>query len=126
MLRRIFNPRFDPSRWVHLILLGVGTSFIAAILGLSGCEKQEPETAPPPPEVKVVDVQQRDVPIYQDWVGTLDGDVNATISAQVSGYLIQRAYREGAPVTKDQILFQINPAPFEAALARAKAQLIQA
>jgi RND family efflux transporter MFP subunit len=110
----------------HLILLGVGTSFGAAILGLCGCEKAEPEAAPSPPEVKVVIVQQRDVPIYREWVGTLQGDVDATISAQVTGYLVQRQYREGAQVAKDQVLFQINPAPFEAALARANAQLVEA
>jgi membrane fusion protein (multidrug efflux system) len=106
--------------------LAVGTSFVAGILGLSGCEKTEPEAAPPPPEVKVVNVQQRDVPIYQEWVGTLQGDVDATISAQVSGYLTQREYREGAQVAKDQVLFQINAAPFDAALAKANAQLVQA
>ena len=68
-------------------------------------------------------VAQRDVPIYREWVGTLEGDVNATITAQVSGYLISRDYTEGSVVTNGQVLFQIDPAPFKATLDRAKAQL---
>jgi membrane fusion protein (multidrug efflux system) len=66
------------------------------------------------------------VPIYRDWVGTLEGDVNATISAQVSGYLISRNYEEGSVVTNGQVLFQIDPAPFRATLDKAKAQVDQA
>jgi membrane fusion protein, multidrug efflux system len=118
--------RFGRSGFGRLILLGVGTPLLAITLGFSGCEKEEPEAAPSPPEVKVVIVEQRDVPIYQEWVGSSQGDVDATISAQVSGYLTKREYREGAQVAKDQVLFQIDPAPFEAALARANAQLVQA
>jgi membrane fusion protein (multidrug efflux system) len=91
-----------------------------------GC-KAEQETAPPaPPEVEVVSVEQKDVPVYRDWVGTLAGDVNATISAQVTGYLISRDYVEGSMVTNGQVLFQIDPAPFKATLDKAKAQLSQA
>jgi RND family efflux transporter MFP subunit len=96
------------------------------LVSFSGCkEKQE---APPaaPPEVEVVAVEQRDVPIYREWVGTLEADVNATISAQVSGYLVSRAYTEGSMVTNGQLLFQIEMAPFQAALDKAKAQLTQA
>ncbi len=91
---------------------------------LAGCKPKE-VAAPPPPDVEVVTVQQKDVPIYREWVGTLSGEVNATISAQVSGYLVQRPYKEGTLVTNGQVLFQIDKAPFEAALAQAKAQLDQ-
>ena len=70
--------------------------------------------------------QQRDVPIYKEWIGTLDGLVNADIKAQVSGYLIQQAYKEGSFVKKGQLLFQIDPRPFQATLDQAKAQLSQA
>ncbi|MCX6890264.1 MAG: efflux RND transporter periplasmic adaptor subunit [Verrucomicrobiota bacterium] len=102
--------------WVTLPLLLAG----------SGCKEKEKVVAPKPPEVEVVAVQQRDVPIYRDWVGTLEGDVNATISAQVSGYLISRNYDEGSAVTNGQVLFQIDPATFRAALDKAKAQMDQA
>ena len=126
MLQRVLDFRFNRAQSAHQIFVGVGTLLVAIVFGLSGCEKPESEAAPSPPEVKVVDVQQRDVPIYQEWVGTMSAEVNATISAQVSGYLTQREYREGTAVAKDQILFQINSAPYEAALAVANAQLVQA
>jgi membrane fusion protein (multidrug efflux system) len=70
-------------------------------------------------------VQQRNVPIYEEWIGTLDGLVNADIKAQVSGYLIQQAYTEGTFVSKGQLLFQIDPRPFQAALDQAQGQLAQ-
>jgi membrane fusion protein (multidrug efflux system) len=97
------------------------------LLCLGGCKDKKQAQAPPtPPEVEFITVEQKDVPIYKEWVGTLDGDVNATISAQVSGYLTNRAYSEGSSVTNGQVLFQIDSAPFEAALAKAKATLAQA
>lgn len=69
---------------------------------------------------------QKDVPIYSEWVGTLDGYVNAQIQPQVTGYLIKQDYREGSFVHKDDVLFQIDPRPFQAALDQAKAQAAQA
>jgi RND family efflux transporter MFP subunit len=78
------------------------------------------------PEVEVVQVQQQDVPIYGEWIGTLDGLVNADVRAQVTGYLMQQAYQEGAFVKKGQLLFQIDPRPFQAALDQAEGQLAQA
>jgi membrane fusion protein (multidrug efflux system) len=71
-------------------------------------------------------VIQRDVPVYHEWVATLDGFVNAQIQPQVSGYLIEQNYQEGALVRKNQVLFKIDPRPFEAVLDQAKAQLAQA
>jgi RND family efflux transporter MFP subunit len=82
-------------------------------------------TAPAPLEVEVAAVEQRDVPIYTEWIGTLDGDVNADIKAEVSGYLLEQAYQEGVFVKKGQLLFQIDPRPFQAALDLAKGQLAQ-
>lgn len=76
--------------------------------------------------VKVTQVAQKDVPIYREWIGTLDGLVNADIKAEVSGYLVEQAYTEGSFVKKGQLLFQIDPRPFEAALAQAQGQLAQA
>jgi membrane fusion protein (multidrug efflux system) len=71
-------------------------------------------------------VEQRDVPIYREWIGTLDGMVNAEIKAEVSGYLLSQNYTEGSFMRKGQLLFEIDPRPFDAALAQAKGQLAQA
>jgi len=92
---------------------------------MSGCKEKEAAGPPRPPDVEVFTVAQRDVPIYRDWVGSLEGDVNATISAQVAGYLISRNYTEGTVVTNGQVLFQIDPGPFQATLDKAKAQVEQ-
>jgi RND family efflux transporter MFP subunit len=84
--------------------------------------------APPgsPPDVEVVSVQVADVPIYGEWIGTLDGLVNADVRAQVTGYLLKQGYQEGAFVKEGQLLFQIDPRPFQAALDQAKGELAQA
>jgi membrane fusion protein (multidrug efflux system) len=79
-----------------------------------------------PPDVAVVDVMQKDVPIYSEWIATLDGYVNAKIQPQVTGYLIKQNYVEGSFVRKGEALFEIDPRPFHAALDQAKAQLAQA
>lgn len=79
-----------------------------------------------PPLVEVVQVEQKDVPIYGEWIGTLDGYTNADVRAQVTGYLLRQAYQEGAFVKKGQLLFEIDPRPFQAALDQAEGQLAQA
>ena len=94
---------------------------------LAGCD-QKP-AAPPamgPMPVSVVEVQPQDVPLSSEWVGTLDGNVNAQIQPQASGYLVKQDYREGSEVAKGQVLFEIDPRPFQAALATAEGQLGQA
>ncbi len=78
-----------------------------------------------PLEVEVVQVEQRDVPIYGDWIGTLDGLTNADVRAQVTGYIMKQDYQEGAFVKAGQLLFQIDPRPFQAALDQAEGQLAQ-
>jgi RND family efflux transporter MFP subunit len=78
------------------------------------------------PEVEVVQVEQKDVPIYHEWIGTLDGLVNADVRAQVTGYLLRQGYQEGAFVKKGQLLFEIDPRPFQAVLDQAEGQLAQA
>ena len=95
---------------------------------LAGCEKKAPAPTGPPPAtpVTVSTVHPQDVPISGEWVGTLDGYVNATIQPQAAGYLIKQNYREGAQVAKGQVLFEIDPRPFQAALDQAKGQLDQA
>jgi membrane fusion protein (multidrug efflux system) len=80
----------------------------------------------PVPEVEVATVETRDVPVYGEWVATLDGYVNAEIRPQVSGYIIKQNYTEGSLVRKGQVLFEIDPRPFQATLDRAKGDLAQA
>ena len=93
--------------------------FVAIVM--PGCGKEK--AAPQVPVVEVADVVQKDVPIFAEWVGTLDGMVNATIRAQVQGYLIKQNYKEGDLVKKDQVLFEIDPRTFQAALDQAKGEL---
>ncbi|HEY2423826.1 MAG TPA: efflux RND transporter periplasmic adaptor subunit [Chthoniobacterales bacterium] len=103
------------------------TLSIAFLLGLTSCEKKtEHAEAPPPPEVLVTDVVKADVPIVEQWVGTLNGSDNADIRARVTGYLLKRNYQEGSFVKEGDLLFEIDPRPFEAALAQAKSDLAQA
>jgi RND family efflux transporter MFP subunit len=98
----------------------------AILFTTSGCSNPSSgATAPAPLDVEVAQVQQRDVPIYSEWIGTLDGFVNADIKAEVSGYLLEQAYQEGSFVKKGQLLFQIDPRPFQAALELAQGQLAQ-
>lgn len=97
------------------------------LLFCAGCsQKASSAQAPRPPQVEVATVIQKDVQIYNEWVATLDGYVNAQIQPQVTGYLIKQDYREGSYVHKDDVLFEIDPRPFQAALDQAKAQLAQA
>jgi membrane fusion protein (multidrug efflux system) len=79
-----------------------------------------------PPDVEVVQVEQRDIPIFGEWIGTLDGFTNADVRAQVTGYIMRQGYQEGAFVKKGQLLFEIDPRPFQAALDQAQGQLAQA
>jgi RND family efflux transporter MFP subunit len=106
------------------------TAALCFLLLLSGCAKSAATTgnqaSPPTPEVGVSTVIQKDVPAYGDWVATLDGYVNANIQPQVSGYLIKQDYKEGSLVHKDDVLFEIDPRPFQAAVDQAKGQLAQA
>lgn len=98
---------------------------ITAISALTGCGKEESATVGPP-EVLVTEATTRDVPVYREWIGTIDGSENAEIRARVTGYLMKRDYEEGSLVKKGQLLFEIDPRPFEAALAQAKSNLEQA
>ena len=98
----------------------------ALLAGTSGCQNQNAATPLPPAEVEVAKVVQKDVAIYGEWVATLDGYVNAQIQPQVTGYIVEQKYKEGSFVRKGQILFQIDPRPFQAILDQAKAQLAQA
>lgn len=101
----------------------IGAAFLALLLA-TACDSSAP---PPPaaPVVEVVTVAQRDVPIYMEWIGSLDGNVNAIIRPQVTGYLIKQNYREGDLVKQGQPLFEIDPRTFEASVQEAKGVLAQ-
>jgi RND family efflux transporter MFP subunit len=99
---------------------------LACALLLNGCSKGGSAPSPPAPTVQVVSVVQQDTPIYSEWVAILDGYVNAQIQPHVSGYIIRQNYKEGSVVRKGDVLFEIDPRPFKAALDQAKAQLAQA
>ena len=108
-------------------LAGAAAALILGAGLIAGCSKKAAPAGPPPPlPVTVVEVQPTEVPITGEWVGTLDGFVNAQIQPQANGYLIKQNYREGALVQKGQVLFEIDPRPFQAALDQALGQLAQA
>ncbi len=111
------------NRLSLLVLSGV------VLVGAAGCRNQDAAAAPaapPPPAVSFVTVSPEEVPVTGEWIATLDGNVNAQIRPQVSGYLIRRAYQEGAYVKKGQVLFEIDRRPFEAARSQAQAQYAEA
>lgn len=109
--------------WIGVLLLAM---IAPLVMSTVGCEKKTEAAPPPPPEVQVVAVQQKDTPIYGEWVATLDGYVNADIRPQVSGYLMKQNYREGTIVRKGDVLFEIDPRPFQAALQQAQGEQAKA
>lgn len=120
-IKRSFKLQVVMLRPVVISLLGF------AILSSVACEKSTPAAQPPPPpDVSVAPVVQQDVTTYGEWVATLDGYQNAQIQPQVSGYLLKQDFKEGAFVRKDDVLFEIDPRVFQAALDQAKSQLAQA
>ena len=110
--------------------LWIGGAFCLVVIGvIVGAIRPKHVSGAPTgasPDVEVVQVEQKDVPIYKEWIGVLDGYVNADVRAQVTGYLMRQAYQEGAFVKAGQLLFQIDPRPFQAALDQAVGQLAQA
>jgi RND family efflux transporter MFP subunit len=108
-------------------LLGLLIVLVFAAAMEAGCERHVASASPPaPPAVEVTPAIQKDVPLKGEWVGTLEGYVNAQIQPHVSGYLIRQDYQEGGLVRQGQVLFEIDPRPFQAALDQAKGQLAQA
>jgi len=108
-------------RWVFSALF-----FGCFVLFLSSCTGGKAAPTSSPTLVEVATVVQRDTPIYSEWVAILDGFVNAQIQPRVAGYIIRQNYKEGSVVRKGEVLFEIDPRPFKAALDQAKAQLAQA
>jgi len=109
-----------------ILLGGAGLVVIGLIAGAVRPKHVSGAPAGAPPDVQVVEVQRKDVPVYGEWIGTLDGYSNADVRAQVTGYLMRQAYLEGSFVKKGQLLFEIDPRPFQAALDQALGQLAQA
>ena len=106
---------------------GFSALSVAILLLLTACAKKQgaPQVVAPMP-VTVATVERRDVSLDGDWVATLDGFVNAQIQPQVSGYMIKQDYREGTIVQSGEVLFEIDPRPFQATLDQAEGQLAQA
>src|SRR3984893_17900843 len=109
------------KQWFSMVFLG-------GVLGLfGGCSKPGAgEKSFGPPEVLVTEVVQQDVPVVREWIGSLDGSTNADIRARVSGYLISKDYKEGRGIQKGELLFEIDPSVYEAAVEQAKAAVAQA
>jgi len=110
------------------LIISVILVAIVLILGaliVAGRSSKPSKAAPGPLDVEVVKVEQRDVPIYTEWIGTTDGMVNADIKAQVTGYLLRQDYKEGSFVKKGQLLFEIDPRPFQAVLDQGNGQVAQ-
>jgi membrane fusion protein (multidrug efflux system) len=114
--------------WKYKIWIAVGLCLIVvvSIVWATHPKRVSGIQAGDSPQVEVVRVQQEDIPIYGEWIGTLDGLVNADVRAQVTGYLQRQGYQEGAFVKQGQLLFQIDPRPFQAAVDQAEGQLAQA
>jgi len=111
----------------YLLIGGILGLIVPALIVGAGCTSKTAQGAQPgTSDVEVVQVQKEDVPIFAEWIGTLDGLVNADVRAQVTGYLLKQGYQEGAFVEQGQLLFQIDPRPFQAALDQAQGQLAQA
>ncbi|MBA3762259.1 MAG: biotin/lipoyl-binding protein, partial [Chthoniobacterales bacterium] len=104
---------------------GCSRGGVGAFLLRRACSGKPAASQAPPAEVLVTDVKQEDVPILYEFVSTLDGSVNASIQARAQGYLTYQNYKEGTAVKKGDLLFQIDPHPLKAALARAQAALAQ-
>jgi membrane fusion protein (multidrug efflux system) len=112
-----------PLTWVGRLFVVFSVALAGIVAG--GCAKKSAGVAPPA-DVQVIPVEQRDVPVVREWIGSLESLVNAQIRAQVSGYLVKQDYKEGTFVHQGDPLFEIDPRPFEAALAQANGQLAQA
>jgi membrane fusion protein (multidrug efflux system) len=99
--------------------------FVAAGIFLGGCNEQKAPSALPPPQVTIASVEQRDIPIFGEWIGRLDGSANVDIRARVQGYVQEISFNEGTVVKEGDVLVRIDPRPYEAALAQANAELAQ-
>jgi len=114
-----------PSRYGMFVLSACILSILPTV-AITGCARSQAAVKLPDTDVLVAAPVLRDVAVHSEWVATTDGYVNAEIRPQVSGYIIRQDYKEGAFVRKGEVMFEIDPRPFQAALDHAKADLAQA
>src|SRR5258705_4517808 len=112
-----------PKLLIPTLIIAVG--IILGVVILAVRSGKPAQAAPRALEVEVVRVEQRDVPVYSEWIGTTEGIVNADIKAEVTGYLLKQDYKEGSLVKKGQLLFELDPRPFQAAVDQANGQVAQ-
>jgi membrane fusion protein (multidrug efflux system) len=113
------------NRKISVLLIIIAIVALAVVVSFARSSKPA-QAGPPVLEVGVVQVEQRNVPIYSEWIGTTEGMVNAELKAQVTGYLLRQDYKEGSFVKKGQLLFEIDPAQFQGQLEQSKSQITQA
>src|SRR5229473_8647047 len=112
-----------PKLLIATLVIAIG--MIVAVVVVAVRSDKLAQAAPRALEVEVIRVEQKDVPVYSEWIGTTEGIVNADIKAQVTGYLLRQNYQEGSFVKKGQLLFEIDPRPFQAILGQATGQVAQ-
>jgi len=112
-------------RWKHVGWASAAVLVVVLILFAARSGAKPTAQAPEPPVVEVAQVEQRDLPVYGEWIGTLTGQVNADVKAQITGYLLRQNYKEGSYVRNGDLLFEIDPRPLQAVLDQAKGQLAQ-
>lgn len=118
---------FDSKHLTRTIgRMAAAAGILSVLFAAGGCQQKEQAGPPPVPVVEVVKVVQQDVPVYSEWIGVLDGSINAVIRPQVTGYLVKQNYIEGDIVKKGQVLFEIDPRTFQAEVRQAQAALEQA
>src|SRR6266436_8939329 len=115
------NTLSKPKLLIPTTIIAIGLVIIGVIAAVRS--NKPVQAAPRPLDVEVVRVEQKDVPVYSEWIGTTDGMVNADIKAQVTGYLLRQDYQEGSFVKKGQLLFEIDPRPLQAVVNQAKGDL---
>ena len=123
---RMVGEKMNIPKKRTLVIGGVLCLTVFGLLLGAGCSSKQVVGAANASDVEVTEVEQKDVPIYGEWIGTLDGLVNADVRAQVTGYILKQGYQEGASVRKGQLLFEIDPRPFQAVLDQTEGQLAQA
>src|SRR3989440_7883712 len=123
MPTRLKNILSKPRLVIPTLIVAV--CVILGALIVAGQPNKPAQAAPRPLDVEVVRVEQKDVPVYSEWIGTTDGIVNADIKAEVTGYLLRQDYKEGSFLKKGQLLFELDPRPFQAALDQANGLVAQ-
>ncbi len=123
MPTRLKNILSKPRLVIPTLIVAIG--IVVGVVVVAVRSDKPALAAPRPLDVEVIRVEQKDVPVYSEWIGTTEGIVNADIKAEVTGYLLKQDYKEGSFVKKGQLLFELDPRPFQAALDQANGQVAQ-